>query len=144
MITLRAKDKDENIITFGDEQSFSALQAQAISDVTHAMLVRPDTKTINIVVDESLEPKDEYYIRDIRQVIGNSCVWWEINGNGYTSDLKKAKIFTKEKALSIVLNNKETIDTYKYAAYPKAEIDNLIEHHINGDLLFFENLEVKK
>lgn len=42
---------------------------------------------------------DEYYLQDSRSIVGNDMLFWGIIG-GYTSDLRKAKVFSREKAFS--------------------------------------------
>lgn len=44
----------------------------------------------------------EYYIRDMRQIVGNACLWWGPNRRGYTTDLKRAGLYTKEEAEEII------------------------------------------
>lgn len=42
-------------------------------------------------------PEDKsYYIQDRRSFLGNSVVWWALNGCGYTSDITKAQKYTKD------------------------------------------------
>jgi len=41
---------------------------------------------------------DEYYLQDSRSFVGNDVLWWAQSGNGYTTDLRKAKIYTREEA----------------------------------------------
>lgn len=41
-----------------------------------------------------------YYLQDSRGYCGNDVLWWALNGNGYTTDLSKAHIFTRTEALS--------------------------------------------
>jgi hypothetical protein len=41
--------------------------------------------------------QDEYYLQDSRSIVGNDMMWWGIIG-GYTSDLNKARVFSREKA----------------------------------------------
>ena len=37
-----------------------------------------------------------YYIRDMRDIVGNSLTWWRPNGNGYTCNLDEAWQVTKK------------------------------------------------
>lgn len=39
---------------------------------------------------ENLPEDKSYYVQDRRTFLGNSVVWWALNGNGYTSDITKA------------------------------------------------------
>lgn len=42
--------------------------------------------------------EDEYYLQDSRSYVGNDILWWCING-GYTTDLSKAEVFSKDEAI---------------------------------------------
>lgn len=43
---------------------------------------------------------DLFYLQDSRQVVGNDMMWWAWNGHGYTSDLRKAHVYTSEEAMA--------------------------------------------
>lgn len=43
----------------------------------------------------------KYYIQDTRPAIGNYALWWKTDGNGYTTDLAQAGIFSQMEAESI-------------------------------------------
>ncbi|UOF78429.1 hypothetical protein [Caudoviricetes sp.] len=40
-----------------------------------------------------------YYLQDTRGYVGNCPLWWALNGNGYTSDLRKAQRYTHAEAM---------------------------------------------
>lgn len=40
-----------------------------------------------------------FYLQDSRTYVGNDVMWWALNGNGYTTDLRKAQVFSKEDAV---------------------------------------------
>lgn len=40
----------------------------------------------------------EFYLQDSRGYVGNDVLWWAKGGNGYTTDLSKAHIYTREEA----------------------------------------------
>ena len=40
-----------------------------------------------------------FYLQDSRGYVGNAVLWWAKNGHGYTTDLNKAHIYTKEEAV---------------------------------------------
>jgi DNA-directed RNA polymerase subunit RPC12/RpoP len=40
---------------------------------------------------------DLFYLQDSRSYVGNDVLWWA-KGDGYTTDLSKARLFTKEDA----------------------------------------------
>lgn len=42
---------------------------------------------------------NEFYLQDKRQYVGNDILWWAKDGMGYTTDLSKAHVFTKESAM---------------------------------------------
>jgi hypothetical protein len=40
-----------------------------------------------------------FYLQDSRSYVGNDVLWWAQKGQcGYTTDLRKARVFTKEEA----------------------------------------------
>ncbi|WP_137923907.1 hypothetical protein [Cupriavidus sp. 2SB] len=41
---------------------------------------------------------DLYYLQDSRSHVGNDMLWWCPNGAGYTTDLRKAAVYTREEA----------------------------------------------
>jgi hypothetical protein len=43
---------------------------------------------------------DLYYLQDSRSYVGNDVLWWAKDGNGYTTDLSKAHVYTKAEAIS--------------------------------------------
>lgn len=43
---------------------------------------------------------DLFYLQDSRSYVGNDVLWWGIAGNGYTTDLTKAHVFTKAEAIA--------------------------------------------
>jgi len=44
--------------------------------------------------------KELYYLQDNRSYVGNDILWWAKKGAGYTTDINKAEVYTKEKAMS--------------------------------------------
>lgn len=40
----------------------------------------------------------QFYLQDSRDYVGNDVIWWAKDGNGYTTDLRKAHIYTEEEA----------------------------------------------
>lgn len=60
--------------------------------------------------------EDLYYVQDSRTYLGNDIVWWADKG-GYTSDLSKAEVFTKEKAV------RQNQDRITDIPWPKKYID---------------------
>jgi hypothetical protein len=43
---------------------------------------------------------DEYYLQDSRSYVGNDILFWAKDGNGYTTDIRNAHVYTKEKAVA--------------------------------------------
>lgn len=60
---------------------------------------------------------DEFYLQDSRSYVGNDVLWWAMNGNGYTTDLSKAHVYSKDEAQR--LHNFRPTDI----PWPKAYID---------------------
>ena len=45
-----------------------------------------------------MKKENEFYLRDTRSDVGNTCMFWRKDGNGYGSSLTDAEIFTYEQA----------------------------------------------
>lgn len=71
---------------------------------------------------------NHYYIQDVRNIAGNSMLWWEKNNSGYVCDIHQAKVFTKDGALRILRHG----DHFKM--WPKDYIDSKITHHIDSQV----------
>lgn len=41
-----------------------------------------------------------FYLQDSRSYVGNDVLWWAKEGNGYTTDLSKAHVYSKEEAVA--------------------------------------------
>ncbi|TEA78683.1 hypothetical protein ERE07_09825 [Allopusillimonas ginsengisoli] len=41
---------------------------------------------------------DLFFLQDSRSYVGNDMLFWAKDGNGYTTDLRKAEIYTREQA----------------------------------------------
>ena len=41
---------------------------------------------------------EQFYLQDSRSYVGNDVLWWAKDGNGYTTDLSKAHVYTREEA----------------------------------------------
>lgn len=41
---------------------------------------------------------DLFYLQDSRSYVGNDVMWWALDGNGYTTDLRNAQTYTREQA----------------------------------------------
>lgn len=40
-----------------------------------------------------------FYLQDSRSYVGNDVLWWAEAGMGYTTDLSKARVYTKDEAV---------------------------------------------
>ena len=68
----------------------------------------------------------KFYIQDKRQYVGNSIMWFAKGGNGYTTDIDKAEIFTKDDAVFLT-----TVDPDKYRAWSCKHINEHISRHVD-------------
>lgn len=48
---------------------------------------------------EASTDRDLFYLQDSRGYVGNDMLWWAKGGCGYTTDLRKAEVYTRDKAL---------------------------------------------
>lgn len=42
----------------------------------------------------------EFYLQDSRSYVGNDMLFWAVDGNGYTTDMRKAHVYTKAEAVA--------------------------------------------
>lgn len=63
---------------------------------------------------------EEFYLQSLQFTVGTCVVWHGTHGN-LTTDLRKARIFTKDEIASLTLDHKED------RAWPKDSIDALAE-----------------
>jgi hypothetical protein len=62
-------------------------------------------------------PEPTYYLQDSRGYVGNDVLWWAKGGNGYTTDLSKAEIYSEVTAQA--MHNSRPSDI----PWPKEYID---------------------
>jgi len=74
-----------------------------------------------------------YYIQDTRGFVGNSVLWWGVNGGGYTTDIEKAGKYTEDEAQKICKNRNTD------RAFPCKYIDSIISKHVD-----MQNVDRKK
>lgn len=43
---------------------------------------------------------DQFYLQDSRSYVGNDMLFWAVDGNGYTTDMRKAQVYTKAEAVA--------------------------------------------
>ncbi len=64
-----------------------------------------------------------YYVQC--STVGNCVLWWARKGNGYTTDLNNAQIFTKKEILE---NNWRTTDLIWRADHITKNISSMVDH----------------
>lgn len=42
---------------------------------------------------------DQFYLQDSRDYVGNDMLFWAVDGKGYTTDMRKAHVYTKAEAV---------------------------------------------
>lgn len=60
--------------------------------------------------------EDQFYLQDSRSYVGNDMLFW-CNSGGYTTDLRKAEIYTKDEAMALHRQRETDIP------WPKSYID---------------------
>lgn len=60
---------------------------------------------------------DEFYLQDSRTYVGNDMLFWAVDGKGYTTDMRKAEVYTKDEAVARHQARESDIP------WPKAYID---------------------
>jgi hypothetical protein len=70
-----------------------------------------------------------FYLRDTRSDVGDSCMFWAKDGAGYTSDLNKAHVYTKEEAQRY-FNGRDTD-----IPYSKEQVDQLATIRVDHQYL---------
>lgn len=43
---------------------------------------------------------DQFYLQDSRSYVGNDMLFWAKDGNGYTTDMRNAEVYTKAEAIA--------------------------------------------
>jgi len=74
-----------------------------------------------------------FYIQDTRTYVGNSVLWWGINGKGYTTDILSAHKYKKEEILK---NFDEWRETDKF--WIADHVNKHIKSHIDMQYLDLE------
>ena len=70
-----------------------------------------------------------FYLRDTRTNVGSTCMFWTLNGNGYTSNLDKAHVYTLEDA------QRHFNDRYTDVPLSKALVDELATVRVDHQYL---------
>ena len=66
----------------------------------------------------------KYYLQCNRGYVGNSVMWWAINDQGYTCDIRCARVWTQAE---IDAKEMRSIDV----PWEKETIERLVQHHID-------------
>ncbi|MES2319957.1 MAG: hypothetical protein V4631_20955 [Pseudomonadota bacterium] len=61
--------------------------------------------------------KNQFYLQDSRSYVGNDLLFWSKDGKGYTTDVSKAQVYSREQALAQHQSRETDIP------WPKAYID---------------------
>jgi len=69
--------------------------------------------------------RDAYYLQDKRSWVGNDMVFWAKDGNGYTTDLRKAHVYTRAEAEAQQRQRDTDIP------WPKAYVDSKSRHAVD-------------
>ncbi len=68
---------------------------------------------------------DAFYVHDTsRGCLGDSMIWWKHNDCGYVTDIREAKVFTREEL-------REVLQAEDLVAYPVDYIQARVEHHVS-------------
>lgn len=49
--------------------------------------------------EATMSNTDQFYLQDSRTYVGNDMLFWAKGGQGYTTDLSKAEVYTKEQVV---------------------------------------------
>ena len=75
---------------------------------------------------------DQFYLQDSRQIVGNDMMFWAKDGTGYTSDLRRAAVYTREQAQA--MHNSRETDIPWPVAYIDARTRPACDvQHVNSD-----------
>jgi hypothetical protein len=93
----------------------------------------------------SKKENDLYYIQDSRNYVGNSPLWWGENYGGYTCDIDKAGLYTKDEAMKL-FDDRSTDIPWK-----KEDVEKAIRKTVDSQYLkkddadgFYSQLEKKR
>lgn len=86
---------------------------------------------------EPLKLSEAWVLVDTRQRVGNSVFFWRKNAMGYTCEFRGAHLFSKDDAIRIEKGGD------KFKAFPYREVVKLVQHHIDFQDLYSEQLREK-
>lgn len=84
------------------------------------------------------KPEPTFYLRDTRSNVGSTCMFWALNGHGYTSDLGKAEVFSHEEAQEYADQQRHFIPLHK------AKVDELATVRVDMQYLKMLNVDFSK
>lgn len=96
-------------------------EARASGDNGASLVVVPDPTELDT---------DLFYIRDTRQTVGNSALWWGRNGSGYVTELDRAGLFSRSDALRIAANRSTDVP------YAKSDVEAIAALHVRVEALY--------
>lgn len=70
-----------------------------------------------------------FYLQDTRSTVGSNVLWWAKGGNGYTTDLGKAEIYTLEEAQRLHSSRPSDLP------WPKDYVDGLTRRSVDMQYL---------
>lgn len=77
----------------------------------------------------NLSEEKAYYVQDKRNYVGNSVIWWALNGNGYTTNLDQAQKYTK-KEVQTFINGRETD-----VIWDSEHVESVVKRHVDMQYL---------
>jgi len=83
-------------------------------------------------------PGQMYYIQDTRQYVGNCVLWWRPGGKGYTTEIKKAGLYTEKEARDIEGNRGTDV------AWERESVERCIVNHVRMEHLRDNGVPFKK
>lgn len=107
---------DEIILRIDPLKEGNAL-AQLADRLIEASTANVSTNAHTIPIQNELFQDDLYYLQDCRGFVGNDVVFWAKDGNGYTTDLSMAQVYSKEVVQKMHLSRPTDIP------WPKSYID---------------------
>lgn len=75
-------------------------------------------------------PSDKtFYVQDRRGYVGNSVLWWGLNGDGYTTNIDNAHKFTKNEVQSFIGGRETDI------IWESQHIESVVKRHVDSQYL---------
>lgn len=77
---------------------------------------------------EKFSDDTTFYIQN--GFVGNSILWWALNGHGYTTDIFNAQIYTKKEVLERFVNGR-----LSDVIWESKHVQSKIKHHVDSQYL---------